>query len=311
MHMHIKQTLAVGVSVAAMLATVAGCSSSSSNGSSSSGSTISIVAAENEYGDVAQSIGGAAVKVTSIMSNPNTDPHTFEASTSVARTISTANIVIENGLGYDDFMSKLESASPNDHRVVISAQKVLKLPDSTKNPHLWYNPGNMLKVASALRDELVKMDAKQAKTFDANYTKFETSLEGLQSQIADFKSAHDGVTAAVTEPVADYLLELSGVKVLTPWSLQAAIMNDTDPSSQDSSYQESLFTGKQIKLFLYNQQVTDDTTTKYLNLAKRNTIAVVGVYETMPSGYHYVSWMQAELKAMTAAVEHGTSSERL
>lgn len=310
MHTHIKQTLAIGIA-AAMLASVAGCSSPSSNGSSSSGGAIEIVAAENEYGDMAKSIGGDAVTVTSIMSNPNTDPHTFEASANVAKAIASARIVIENGLGYDDFIGKLESASANNQRVTVSAQKVLGLPDSTKNPHLWYNPDNMLKVASALKNELVKLDAKQAKTFEANYTKFQTAIEGLNTQIADFKSAHPDTTAAVTEPVADYLLERAGIKVLTPWSLQAAIMNDTDPSSQDSSYQESLFTGKKIKLFLYNQQVTDDTTTKYLNLAKSNAIPVVGVYETMPSGYHYVSWMQAELKAMTAAVEHGTSSERL
>ena len=116
---------------------------------------------------------------------------------------------------------------------------------------------------------------------------------------------------AVTEPVADFMLQAADADVKTPWNLQAAIMNDTDPSAQDTATQDALFTGKQVKVFLYNQQVTDDTTDKYLQLAKDNGIPVVGVYETMPANYHYQDWMLAEVKALETAVTQGTSTEHL
>jgi zinc/manganese transport system substrate-binding protein len=129
--------------------------------------------------------------------------------------------------------------------------------------------------------------------------------------LAAFKTQFPDVPVAVTEPVADYALQAAGADIKTPFSLQASIMNDTDPSPQDSATQDSLFTGKLVKAFLYNQQVTDEVTTKYLALAHQNNIPVVGVYETMPTGYHYQGWMMAELNALTKALTNGTSTEKL
>jgi zinc/manganese transport system substrate-binding protein len=287
---------------------LAGCSPAAA----ATGGKIVAVGAENQYTSVISQIGGQYVDATSVMSNPNTDPHTFEASAKVASTISQASLVVQNGLGYDSFMTKIESASPSSGRTVITAQKVLGLPDSTANPHLWYSPKTMPAVAKSIADALSKKDPSHRAYFAANLAKFNASLAKWTDALAAFKAAHPSVPVATTEPVADYLLEAAGTKNLTPWALQAAIMNDTDPAPQDVAIQDGLFTNGRVKVFLYNQQVTDSITTTYLKLAQANHVPVVGVYETMPTdGYTYQTWMEAELAALDKAVTSGVSTEHL
>jgi zinc/manganese transport system substrate-binding protein len=299
--------LAIGGAVA-LLAT--GCSAGSP-AATSSGGKIVVVGAENEYSDVAAQIGGQYVDAHAIMSDPNTDPHTFEASPSVAKEVAAAQLIVQNGLGYDDFMTKLEKASPSSSRKIIDAQRVLGLPDSTRNPHLWYSPDTMPAVAAKIASDLEAIAPEHKDTFAANLRTFDASLKDWKGDIASFKVDHAATPVAVTEPVADYMLEAAGVDIKTPWSLQAAIMNDTDPSPQQSAEQDALFTGKKVKVFLYNQQVTDSITAHYLALAKANGVPVVGVYETMPTGYHYQRWMEAETEALRDAVVDGSSTEKL
>ena len=193
---------------------------------------------ENEYGNVASQIGGKYVSVYSVDSNPNTDPHTYEATPSVGQKIASANLLIENGVGYDTFMGTLASASPNSARKVINVQHLLGLPDSTANPHLWYDPRTMPAVASALASDLSALDPAHASTFRANERKFVASLQPWLGAIAAFKAKYGGTTAATTEPVADYLLTAMGIKNLTPWQFQADIMNGTDPTPQDVSLEQ-------------------------------------------------------------------------
>jgi zinc/manganese transport system substrate-binding protein len=274
--------------------------------------TIVAVGAENQYTSVIEQIGGEYVSATSVMSNPNTDPHTFEASAQVAAQVSRASVVVQNGLGYDSFMSKIEAATPNANRVVISAQTVLGLPDSTANPHLWYSPKTMPAVAEQLSAEFSKLQPEHAGYFKANLATFDAAVAKWSDALATFSAGHPDTPVATTEPVADYMLEAAGAKVLTPWALQAAIMNDTDPAPQDVSTQDKLLSNNKVDVFLYNRQVTDSITATYLQLAREHHIPVVGVYETMPTdGYTYQSWMQAELAALTAAVTQQKSTVTL
>ncbi len=276
------------------------------------GSTVAVVAGENEYGNVASQIGGKYVSVYSVDSNPNTDPHTYEATPSVGQKIASANLLIENGVGYDTFMGTLASASPNSARKVINVQQLLRLPDSTANPHLWYNPRTMPAVAVALASDLSKLDPAHASTFHENERTFVASLQPWLSAIAAFKAKYGGTTAATTEPVADYLLTAMGIKNLTPWQFQADIMNGTDPSPQDVSLEQGFFTKHQVKVFCYNQQVTDQLTDSIRQTALQARVPVVGVYETMPvPGYNYQSWMMAELNAIKKAITTGASTQHL
>jgi zinc/manganese transport system substrate-binding protein len=287
------------------------CSSAGSSTADPSG-TVVAVGAENEYANVIGQIGGKYVRVTAIESNPNTDPHTFEASPSVAQAVSTAQLIVQNGIGYDTYMNKIESASPSSTRKVIVVQNLLGLPDSTPNPHLWYSPSTMPAVAKAVASDLGQLQPAHAAYFDANMRTFDNSLQPWYQAIAQFKAAYPGTPVAVTEPVGDYMLQAAGTNILTPFVLQADIMNGVDPSPQDIALENSFFTDHKIKVFVYNQQVTDSLTESFLKLASSNGIPVVGVYETMPvPGYDYQSWMLAEVQALKKAVSEKISTQKL
>ena len=270
------------------------------------------VGAENEYADVISQIGGPYVRVSAVMSNPNTDPHEFEASASVSEVVSRAQLIVQNGVGYDTFMDKIESASPKRGRDVIVAQQLLGLSDNIFNPHLWYDPRTMPLVAKAVTAGLSRLEPAHGAYFRANDARFVASLQPWLHAIASFKQRFPGARVAVTEPVADYMLQAAGAKIMTPEPFQSAVMNGTDPSPQGISYQESIISGHKVKVFLYNQQVTDSLTASFLSDAKRAHVPVVGVYETMPvPGYDYQSWMLAEITALETAVAKGKSTVRL
>jgi zinc/manganese transport system substrate-binding protein len=289
---------------------VAGCGAGGS-GASAKGK-IAAVAAENEYANVLEQIGGRYVKVTAIESNPNTDPHTYEASPSVARAVSGASLLIENGVGYDTYMEKIESASPSSQRLVINVQKLLHLPESTPNPHLWYKPSTMPIVAKAIVSDLSALQPAHAAYFQANASAFEASLQPWLAALAQFAKRYPNTTVATTEPVADYTLEAAGIKNLTPFSMQADVMNGTDLPPQDVTLQNGLFSGHKVKVFVHNQQVSSPITEAFVKAAKASGIPVVGVYETMPvPGYNYQTWMLAEVKAIEKAVGQGISTEKL
>jgi zinc/manganese transport system substrate-binding protein len=108
------------------------------------------------------------------------------------------------------------------------------------------------------------------------------------------------------------MLEAAGVKNLTPFSMQADIMNGTDPAPQDVSLQNGLLSAHKVKIFVHNQQVTSTITESFVKAAKAQKIPVVGVYETMPvPGYDYQSWMLTEVSALELAVARGVSTEAL
>ncbi len=305
------KTLAV-VAAAGVALAVSACSSGPSGSTTTSAHKIVAVGAENEYTSVLQQVGGQYVQASAIMSNPNTDPHTFEASASVAREISTAQLVVQNGVGYDTFMDSIEKAVPDSGRKLIDVQKLRGLPDSTPNPHLWYDPATMPAVANAVASDLAAIQPAHAAYFKANARKFVSALGPWIQALGSFKEKYPNTPVAVTEPVADYLLQAAGADIKTPFEFQADIMNGTDPSAQDVALERSLFTGHKVKVFLYNRQVTDTLTQSFISLAQANGIPVVGVYETMPTpGYTYQSWMLAETKALQQAVTSKKSTEKL
>ncbi|HXB37615.1 MAG TPA: zinc ABC transporter substrate-binding protein [Acidimicrobiales bacterium] len=280
-------------------------------GASTSG-VINAIGTENEYANVLSQIGGPYVHVSSILDNPNTDPHTFEASPSVASEVSTAELIVQNGVGYDPWMNHIEAASPNSHRKVIVAQHVLGLPTDTPNPHLWYSPRTMPLVAKAMASDLEQLAPAHKAYFAQSLKTFDNSLQPWFAAIAAFKAKYRGTAVATTEPVADYLLTAMGLKNLTPFSFQADIMNGVDPAPQNVSLEDGFFTKHQVKVFCYNQQVVDALTTTIRQTAEGAGVPVVGVYETMPTpGYDYQTWMLAEVNAIKHALTSGVSTEHL
>jgi zinc/manganese transport system substrate-binding protein len=305
------------VASAALLSTAAVVLTACSSGSgttpaANSSTTITAVGAENQYANVIGQVGGKYVHVSAIESNPNTDPHAFEASANVADLISSAGLVVQNGLGYDTYMNNIEAAAPSSGRKVIDVQHLLGLPDSTPNPHLWYKPSTMPAVAKAVAADLAALQPAHQAYFAARAAAFDASLQPWYHAIAQFKARYPGTPVATTEPVGDYLLQAAGTRNLTPFAFQADVMNGVDPAPQYVSLQDGLFSGHKVKVFLYNQQVTDSLTASFLAAAHGDGIPVVGVYETMPEpGYDYQSWMMAETAALERAVAHQTSTEEL
>jgi len=305
---------ALPLAAVALLASACSSASSSPSASASADSTVTITAigAENEYADVIAQVGGKYVNAEAIMSNPNTDPHTFEASPAVAREITAARLIVQNGVGYDGWATTIENADPSNGREVIDVQQLLGLPNGTPNPHLWYKPSTMPAVASAIATDLGQIDPAHAAYYKANAAAFTASLAAWGNAIAAFKAKYPDTPVATTEPVADYMLQAAGADNLTPWVFQADIMNGNDPAPQDVAIENSLFTEHKVKVFLYNQQVTDALTESFIRLANANGIPVVGVYETMPiPGFNYQSWMLAEVNDLSKAVTSKISTQKL
>jgi zinc/manganese transport system substrate-binding protein len=303
----------VAAAMAALAVAAAGCGTRAmSADTSNSTAVISAIGAENEYANVLGQIGGRYVHVSAILDNPNTDPHTFEASPTVAQEVSAAQLIVQNGVGYDSWIGRMESASPNPQRKVIVVQHLLGLPDSTPNPHLWYDPATMPKAAQAMAADLSALQPAHAAYFQANRQAFDRSLTPWRNAIAQFKAKYPNTQVATTEPVADYLLSAMGIKNLTPLTFQLNIMNGVDPSPQDIALENSFFTQHKVKAFAYNQQVVSALTTSIRQSALKARVPVVGVYETMPTpGYSYQSWMLAEVEALQKAVASKVSTQRL
>jgi len=307
-----RRTLAA-IALTAVSGLAAACSASGASDTATATTGVVVaVGAENEYANVISQIGGKYVRVTAIESNPNTDPHSFETSPSDASVIAGAELIVQNGLGYDSYMDKIEGASPSDVRKVIVVQHLLGLPDSTPNPHLWYSPATMPAVAKAIAGDLSRLRPSHAAYFRANLATFDASLQPWLTAIAQFRSSYHGTPVAVTEPVADYLLQAMGLTIATPFGLQADIMNGVDLSPQYVTLQETLLSQRKVRVFLYNQQVTDALTATFLSHAHSAGVPVVGVYETMPTpGFSYQSWMLAEVTAIRKAIADKVSTQKL
>ncbi len=288
------KTAAIGLLAASIVGVAA------PSASAQTGTPIPVVAAENFYGDIAKQIGGGNVAVTSILTNPDQDPHLFEASASVARNLSAARLVIYNGIDYDPWAPKLLGAAKSaDRRVIVVADLIGKKPGD--NPHIWYDPATMLALAKALANELASADPAHAADYARNRATFEQSLQPVQAKIASLRSRLSGAQATATEPVFGYMFDALGMSVRNA-SFQLAVMNNTEPSVSDVVAFENDLKTHQVKLLVYNSQASDPVASRMEKLAKAAHVAVVGATETEPPGKTYQAWMLGELDAVDHAL---------
>jgi zinc/manganese transport system substrate-binding protein len=287
-----KGALPVAIALSALLATSAA--------SQAAEDTITIVAAENFYGDVVRQIGGVQVAVTSIMSNPDQDPHLFEVSPTVVREVAGAQIVLYNGADYDPWMEKLLKASPRSGRTVIVAADLVNR-KAGDNPHLWYDPATMPAVAGALAAALGAADPAHKDDYEARLKTFVTSLDPLKQKIAAIRRKFAGVPVTATEPVFGYMADALKLKMRNE-RLQLAVMNDTEPSARDvAQFERDLKTHK-VRVLFYNKQAGDKLVQHLVELARASNVPVVGVTETSPPDTSYQDWMLNELDATEHAL---------
>jgi zinc/manganese transport system substrate-binding protein len=261
---------------------------------------ISVVAAENFYGDVAQQIGGPDVKVTSILTNPDQDPHLFEATPSVGRAISAARIAIYNGIDYDPWMEKLLGAAHGtDRTIIVAAELVGK--KSGDNPHIWYDPATVLALAKALTDDLSSIDSAHQSDYQQRLARFQQSMQPIQAKIVVLHERLAGTPATATEPVFGYVLDAIGMQVRNQ-PFQLAVMNNTEPSASDVAAFENDLKTHQVRVLIYNSQASDPIAERMQRLAKASHIPVVGATETEPPGKKYQAWILSELDAVDRAL---------
>jgi zinc/manganese transport system substrate-binding protein len=265
----------------------------------------SIVAAENFYGDVAQQLAGAGVTVSSILSNPDQDPHLFEASPSVARLLSGAAIVIYNGADYDPWMAKLMAASRlPDRKVIIVADLVHRKPGD--NPHLWYDPVTMPAYARALAAELSERDPTHKSDYDQRLRVFLASMQPLEAKIAELRSKYGGIDVTATEPVFGTMSAALGFRMRNE-RFQLAVMNGAEPRASDVAAFETDLRGHAVRLLFCNSQATDAAAQRLVRIARQSKVPVVGVTETEPSGKNYQDWIMSELDAIAQALSDTAS----
>ncbi len=263
---------------------------------------VPVVAAENFYGDVIRQLGGNHVEVTSILSNPDEDPHLFEASPKTARALQHAALVVYNGADYDPWMDKLLSASKsNDKRtVIVAAQLVGK--KSGDNPHLWYDPATMPVVAKAVSAYLTSADPSHKSDYDARLAKFLDSLKPIDASVALLKSRYKDVPVTATEPVFGYMADAIGFEMRNQ-RFQMAEMNETEPSPADIAAFEKDLRERRVHVLIYNSQATGALTKRLLNVAKDAHVPSINVTETLPAGKTYQQWMTSQLDTLSSALQ--------
>ncbi|AOI66479.1 cation ABC transporter substrate-binding protein [Burkholderia territorii] len=262
--------------------------------------TVNVVAAENFYGDVVSQIGGRHVAVTSILSNPDQDPHLFEASPKTARALQHAQVVIYNGADYDPWMVKLLGASKQAKRATIVVADLVGK-KAGDNPHLWYDPATMPAAARAIAAELGRADPANKADYDANLQKFVASLKPIDDKVAALRAQYKGVPVTATEPVFGYMSDAIGLDMRNQ-RFQLATMNDTEASAQDVAAFENDLRKKQVRVLIYNSQAEAPMTKRLLKIAREGGVPSVSVTETQPAGKTFQQWMAGQLDALAAAL---------
>ncbi|MBB3255328.1 zinc/manganese transport system substrate-binding protein [Paraburkholderia bannensis] len=263
---------------------------------------ITVVAAENFYGDVVKQIGGNYVNVTSILSNPDQDPHLFEASPKTARALQHARVVVYNGADYDPWMTRLlgaTAAQSSQRTVIVAADLVGKKPGD--NPHLWYDPQTMPAVARAVGAALDAADPAHKSVYDANLATFLGSLKPIDAKVAALRAQFKGQPVTATEPVFGYMSDAIGLDMRN-LRFQLAAMNDTEASASDIAAFERDLREHRVRVLIYNSQATEALTRRMLALAKQSKLPTVSVTETQPAGVNFQQWMLAQLDSLGKAL---------
>lgn len=256
---------------------------------------LQVVASTNVWGNIAEQIGGDHVQVTSILSDPEADPHLYESDAQTASKVGKAQLIITNGLGYDEFMNKLMAAS-DVHPPQLEVAKVLNV-QANANPHLWYNLPRVPAVAQAIEAELSRLDPQHAADYEYNLQQFAKAYQPVLTKLAAIHQKFAGKNAAYTERVAEYVLLTTGMQNRTPKDFAAAVESGSEPSPQAIQDFLSLLDSGAVTVLQYNTQSVNDVTKQILDTAKRNNVKVVGVTETLPPGTTFQAWQLAQLEA--------------
>jgi zinc/manganese transport system substrate-binding protein len=315
-----RRLLIGGVAASLVAVALSACGASPvTGGSASAGSSIAVASSTNVYADIVKAIGGDKVTVTSMISKASQDPHSYEATSQDRVAVSKAKLVIANGGGYDDFMTKLADEAKIPESSVIKAADVSGLESGATasasasadhgefNEHVWYSLEAMKKLAQEIAVKLGSLDAADAQAFKDRAEQWNGKLSGIASKLAALKTAHAGQGVAVTEPVPLYLLEAAGLTNKTPEAFSAAVESERDVPAAALKEMQDLISSHEVKLLAYNPQTESRQTEALKSFAEAAKVPVVDFSETMPEGADYASWMTANVDALATALGSAAS----
>lgn len=271
-----------------------------SNGARSNRS-VTVIAAENFYGDLASQIGGDKINVVSIVSDPNADPHEFESSSKNAIDYANARLVIENGLGYDSWSDHLLSANPSSTREVINSGDLLGLKNGD-NPHVWYDLSYVKIISKEIYIKLSKVDPSNMKYYEINYLKLANQLDILIAKENNISLKHPGAKVSSTESVFYYFAKSMNINVISPMEFMQAVSEGNDPPANTVAEFSDQLNNKIPSILIYNLQTETPITQSMKKIAEKNNIKVIGITETMPANSTYEKWINDELDAIDGAL---------
>jgi zinc/manganese transport system substrate-binding protein len=298
-------TLVLATCVGALL--LVGCGRSGEPGGGAHGRGFQVVAAENFWGSIAAQLAGDRASVTSIIVNPDTDPHSYEPNAEDARKLAGSQMAIVNGIGYDSWAPKLLQASPASARVVLNVGAALALKDGD-NPHQWYSPSSVRRVIERIVADYDRLDPQDAGYFAQRRRAFElhglARYDGLRREI---RSRYAGVAVGYSESIFQPLGEDLGLKLLTPYSFARAIAEGTDVTAQDKQTVDAQVRGGQIAVWVFNSQNVTPDVQRVTELARERRIPVATVTETLaPASDSFQQWQVAQLQGLARALHRAT-----
>ena len=272
-----------------------------------SGHVVQVAASINAWGSILEQLGGSHVKATSIITKPNTDPHSYEPTPRDGTLIATAQLFVENGIGYDPWAAKSLSASPSSSRLVIDVGKLVHVPDGG-NPHRWYSPADVNAVADKITADLKKLDPTDASYFDAQRARFQTvALADYNRLIAEIRAKFAGTPVGASESIFALLAQALDLDLVTPPSFLRNISEGTDPSPADLATISAQINDKKIKVYVFNSQNSTPDVAAQVRAAKAAGIPVATVTETLsPAGDTFEQWQTKQLTALIAALHQAT-----
>jgi zinc/manganese transport system substrate-binding protein len=300
--------VALGVSGCATSAPAgAGDSGAPASAGPGAGKVVAVAASINAWGSILAQLGGTHVQEASIITNPDTDPHAYEPTPADGRTIASSALFVENGIGYDPWAAKAIAASPDPNRQVLDVGQLVGVAEGG-NPHRWYSPSDVEKVADAITADLKKIDPADSAYFDAQRQSFETTgLARYHQLIAGIKAKYAGTPVGASESIFAPLSDALGLNLLTPASFLKDISEGTDPSAADKATIDAQISGRQIKVYVFNSQNSTPDVAAQVAAAQKAGIAVSTVTETLsPAGASFQDWQSSQLQALQTALAQAT-----
>jgi zinc/manganese transport system substrate-binding protein len=269
--------------------------------------TLQVVAAENFWGSIASQLGGDRVEVTSVITSPATDPHAYEPTAADARTIAGARMVIVNGIGYDPWAGKLIAANPVHGRVVLTVGDLVGIKPGG-NPHRWYSPTDVQRVIDEIVRDYTKLDPKDGAYFKQQRARYESrGLAQYKRLIATIKRRYHGVPVGASESIFAPLAQALGLRLLTPPSFLKAISEGTEPTAKDKTTIDRQIAGKQIKVWVFNNQNSTPDVQRITDAARKRGIQVATITETLvPVSATFQAWQTRQLQALATALAKAT-----